>query len=149
MKTIQFRTATVTLLDHATVSTFVDGHVNTMWLTDPSIHASFAIEAGYGHDWKRYMREHDLIHHIIADAFHQPWSWAIHDGDPSVPVDQATQQIRDEEHLVQRLQRLIMLGQPDPFGQLQVAFGTYLPDFARGLAARLDAELGPIPRNGL
>lgn len=148
MKALLFDTAVMVLTDAAATSCFSDGVFNQLWLTEPGDHPAFAREAGYGEDWRRYIVEHDVLHHLVADELGQPWSWALHDGDGSVPVDQAPQRIRDEEHLVQSLQRRIMLGVPDRLGCLDRAFAP-LGLFVHLAARRLNADLGSIRRPGL
>lgn len=147
MKVLRFRTAVMICSGPANTSCFTDGTFNQMWLDGPADHEPFAEAAGYGADWRRYITEHDALHHVVADELGQPWSYALHDGDGGVPIEQAPQRIRDEEHLVQRLQRLMMLGEADPYGQLEARFGEWLPRMVAIATRRLDSVLGPVARH--
>lgn len=120
--TVQFRTATVVLTPVAIVTVFADGHINRYQLDEPNGQMEYARLNGYGDDWRTYMIEHDQIHCWVADRLGQPWSYALHDGDGTVPLNDAPQAIKDEEHLVSRLQRWMMLGEVDPYGQVQKHF---------------------------
>lgn len=144
MKVLHFETAVMVLLADQTVTVFPDGVVNVMPLDLPS-HREHAGPAGYGDDGWRYIVEHDAIHHMLAGWQDRLWSEAVHDNRPE-PLDQAPESVRREEHLVQRTQRLLMLNEPDPHGQLQAEFGDHLPGWMISVRDRLDRELGPIRR---
>lgn len=149
MKVLQFARSAVILTEPATTSLFMDGTFNQMWLIDPGDHPIFAREAGYGLDWRRYIVEHDLLHNLVADARGHPWSFALHDGAGDTPLDRASSRIREEEHIVQRLQRLMMLGECDHYGVLPDVFGNGFPRFFRSAVALLDGACGAIARPGL
>lgn len=146
MKVVCFSTATMVLLADQTVTVFLDGAVNVMPLHLPS-HREHAGPAGYPVNdggW-RYIVEHDCIHHMLADWRGQLWSEAVHDNRPE-PLDEAPASIRAEEHLVQRTQRMLMLGEHDPHGQLQALFGRRLDAWLISVRNRMDREFGPIRR---
>lgn len=147
MKVITFQSAVLILLADQTVTVFRDGRVNHMPLDHPS-HDEHAPPAGYGPDGRRYIVEHDIVHHLLADWRRHPWSEAVHDNRDE-PLDQCPASIQQEEHLVQRTQRAIMLGEPDPHGQLEAVFGRHLSAWLNVVADRLDLELGQIARPGL
>lgn len=144
MKAVQFQTAVMVLLADQSVTVFPDGAVNVMPF-DLESHREHAREAGYGEDGWRYIVEHDCIHHMLADWRGALWSEAVHDNSFR-PLDQAPDQVRREEHLVQRTQRLLMLGEPDPHGQLGAVFGPHLNGWVASVRDRLDREFGPLRR---
>jgi hypothetical protein len=145
-RAVQFSTAVMVLGQGVNTSVFADGVTNQMWVHDPSDGGAAAREMGYGSDWWRYITEHDLTHHFVADAIGQPFSYAIHDGNGDVPLCDAPQEQQDEEHLVNRLQRWLMTGDPDPYGQVQRHFGANPILTLRALARLLDSAVGPIGR---
>lgn len=146
---LRFRTAVMICTPAANTSCFDDGVFNQMWLDQPGTHPIFAEEAGYGCEWARYITEHDALHHAVADELRWPFSYALHDGNGGEPLSRAPQRIQNEEHIVQRLQRLMMLGQPDPLHLLGFYFGPRLPALITDWAQLLDDRLGPIARPGL
>lgn len=145
-RAIGFRTAVMVLGDGVNTSIFADGKVNQMWAHEPTDGGAAAREMGYLTNWWRYITEHDLTHHFVADRLGQPYSYAIHDGDGGRPLSDAPQEQQDEEHLVNRLQRWMMTGDPDPYGEVQRRFGQNPVLVLRDLARLLDTALGPIRR---
>lgn len=141
LRTLTFRTAAMVMTADHTVSVFPDGRVNTMHLPSvdaPDYHA-IAAWAGYGADWRRYNREHDATHHWLADRLGWRWSACLHDPEP-VGIGEASQAHKDEEHIVNRLQRQVRTDEDDEYGQVQRLFGDGLPgalDDLRGLYERM------------
>lgn len=127
MPTITLRTATVEV-NRYVFSTFTDGHTN---LYDPlwpeqerdaakrDAYLQVVDWAGYGNDYRRYGIEHELTHHLIADALGWRWSWALHDPPHPEPWPE---HIAWEEHLVNAAQRFFRTLTPDPDGAFQAAF---------------------------
>lgn len=131
--TVELPICTLVYRGDTTVIVFDDGKVNIMdrrWLDKPEYHA-IARQFGYEDDWRRYNREHDLLHALIALWLGLPYSHALHDGDPAVPLDDASQQIKDEEHFVNAMQGYMMTGQEDDYGLLRQTFGDQLDPYAR------------------
>jgi hypothetical protein len=101
-----------------------------------------AIEMGYPHDDRgilQYGIEHDLTHHWLAGAMGWPYSYSIWSaahskGNSELPMEKWSQRIKDEEHLVNRLQKYVNTGQKDDdYGCLDRAFGDTLPSKAGDL----------------
>lgn len=118
--TLHFNTVTVEVSPRAVLSRFHDGEERLfclVWASTNPAYRQVALEMGYT-DPRRYAVEHDLTHHWLADHLGQPYSRAIHDGDPRVPIGEAPQDIQDEEHLVNSLQQMLRLGRLDPHGRV-------------------------------
>jgi hypothetical protein len=129
-----FQNVVVTIAAHTTVILFADGKVNMMdRLFLPLDYADIAAWAGYGDDVRGYNLQHDLTHCWFAEVMGRRWCPVLHD--PFLgPLAQAPQEHRDIEHMVNRLQRQMMTGEPDEFGVLQRLFGGTLPSMLRQLA---------------
>lgn len=136
LRTLTFRTAVMVMTPDATVSVFADARTNHMWLSavDTPEYREIASWAGYGEDWRRYNREHDATHHWLADWRGWQWSPALHDPEP-VAIGEASQAHQDEEHLVNRLQRMVRTGAPDEYGLMERLFGDRLGEALGSLRA--------------
>lgn len=144
MQTIALRTAVMVIAGDQLVTVFPDGRVQVMPLDLPG-HADHAPAAGYRQDGRRYIIEHDMVHHLLADWRGHPWSRPLHDN-PATPLCDADETTKREEHIVQRTQRAINLAEADPHGVLSAEFGPTLGAWLDHTRLRLDKELGPWPR---
>ena len=121
-------------------SYFVDGRENVFYLSglvDDAEYRRIATWAGYGADWQRYGREHELTHHWLAGYRGHSWSESLHD---NPPMGAWPQSVADEEHLVNALQRFVMTGErDDDWGCLNGEFGRGL-EWATGSLRELFAE---------
>ena len=142
VRALTFRTAVMVMTPDVTVSVFPDGKVNTMHLRalDTPEYRQIAAWAGYGDHWRRYNREHDATHHWLADRMGWRWSPALHDPEP-VAIGEASDEMKREEHMVNRLQRMSQTGEPDEYGVLQQVFG----DRLSAAVADLSVALGRVP----
>jgi hypothetical protein len=142
---VEFAAAFVWVYEKHIITQFKsDGSVSDFW---PPLHkrdfAFAAIEMGYPLDncgIMQYGIEHDLTHHWLAGAMGWPYSFSIwsaahsKEGNSELPMDRWSQRIKDEEHLVNRMQRYINTGQKDDdYGCLDRAFGDTLPSKAGDL----------------
>jgi hypothetical protein len=125
MAVILFRTAAVDVDKRGIRATFSDGTKNSFHLSAMSSvpeYRNVAEWAGYGDDWQRFGREHEIAHHWLADRLGWPWSWSLHDNPPQPwPAHVAW-----EEHICTRLQRLSRTGERDEFKVLPMVFGSDL-----------------------
>ena len=92
----------------------------------------------------RYAAMHEIAHHIVAaqsrefeiwmdDETLVPLSRIIYNACHEIPQSMEQQFAKDEEHLTNRLMRFTMLGEGDPYGELERVFGNCLPELAREL----------------
>jgi hypothetical protein len=99
---IQLRFASVEYTPTGAISSFEDGSsYGALPHDEPHYHA-IAHRLGYQGDTLAYCREHELAHHLIAEAFgsHSPVIWALAHGEkPPVMIAAA------EEALAMTLQR--------------------------------------------
>lgn len=130
-----FRTAAVTIEEGIVTAIFSDGKVNefnTHW-ADRGNYRDIARDMGFRDDWQHYALTHELTHHWVADRLGWNWSWAVHDDihyEGEMPAH-----IAWEEHIVNKLQRLVMSGQEDEHGVLQALFEPNLRNVQLELAA--------------
>lgn len=111
VRVIEFDTAVTVLASDTMIHVFTDGVFNQMNLDWGEHREADAREAGYGADWRRFAIEHDLAHHIVADAMGWPWSFALHDGDGTLDLKDAPAPIQQEEAIVVALQRFLRAGE--------------------------------------
>jgi hypothetical protein len=126
------------------VTRFSDGKINEMHRSgvDTDEQRRIARWAGYGDDWWAYTVEHDMTHAWFASVIGWQWSKALHDPEP-IHIDNATDEMRWEEHCVNRLQRQVRTGEPDEYGCLQKQFGDTLDKRIAELAMSLEVS-GPL-----
>lgn len=95
--------------------------MSLIWAMSNEEYRDVAKWAGYD-DPRLYALEHDVTHHALAHHLRWTWSRALHDGDPTKPLDEADEVIRWEEHVVNRLQRYARTGLLDEFGVIHHLF---------------------------
>jgi len=141
---VEFSAAFVCVYSRHVITRFkADGSISDFY---PPLHKRdfvfAAIEMGYPHDDRGIMQygiEHDLTHHWLAAEMGWPYSYSIWSaahskGNSELPMDKWSQRIKDEEHLVNRLQRYVNTGEKDDdYGCLDGAFGKSLPSKAGDL----------------
>ena len=133
----QFRTCLVQVFDGWVKTTFEEDGKASEFI--PPIHDQDFIDAaryaGYGDAWQ-HGYEHDLMHAYVADLMGWPHSWSVwaaaHGKGGPRPMEQWSQRVKDEEHLVVSLQRYINTGKQDEYGKLLEAFADRLPNVALG-----------------
>lgn len=124
MTLVKFRTATVEFAKDKIVATFNDGKVNILhhWeFNDENIQV--AKQYGYN-DPFRYMLEHELAHHFIADNLGMKHSWCLYTGADEGPTPHETwpNHIAWEENLVNALQHYAQKGKRDKWNTLHCVF---------------------------
>lgn len=138
-QTLQFQTAAFVkpLQGHGDwmLSVFTDGITNRFDINvvrrDPN-YVSVAESIGYAIDQvDRYAIEHDLTHHWVADTMGWPHSYSLYSAGQrqiqNLPYHSPngetwSDRVREEEHMVNKLQRFVRLGTPDEFGVIQTKF---------------------------
>jgi hypothetical protein len=121
----QFRTATVTIEDGIIRAVFSDGRINelnTHWVDKPDVHAA-AQEMGYDDNWQRYITEHELTHHWLADRMGWKYSYSLYED----PREEWPQHVAWEEHLVNSIQKRYHADKPDPYGVPESIWGDSYP----------------------
>lgn len=142
------------------VVTIWPSHVETRFREDGSVSAFYppvgkadfraaATEMGYA-DPHQYGVEHDIAHHVVAEALGWPHSrsiWADAHGrsaNPDGSPRPMPQRILYDEHLTNRLQRFVNTGKSDPWGALEHEFGASLGKVARRFLRHARPWLAPI-----
>ena len=99
---IHLRFASVEVADWGCVSTFPDGKSWGATPHDAPHYHAIAHRLGYEGDTLRYCIEHELAHHLVAEAFnsHSPVLWALAHGEEPCAMIAAA-----EEALAMTLQR--------------------------------------------
>lgn len=135
-RVIEFKSCTVIVCWTHVITYFrEDESFSDFW--PPISKASFigaAHEMGYL-SVMQYGIEHDIMHALIAEECGWPHSWSVWSAahgttGPERSPDEWSQRVRDEEHLVNRMQAYINTGKLDGFGNLFGTFGDRLPDVA-------------------
>jgi hypothetical protein len=127
-----------------TVHVFADGRTNHMHyrpLIDEEWYREIARANGFEDDALTYNRAHDAAHHLVAAWLGKPWSIALHDPEPC-PLGDASQEMKDEEHLADAMLRYAIKGEADPHCRIYAAFGTKLDDFFEQLRDIVSAIRG-------
>lgn len=137
MRVVEFKSATVEIHDHIIRTIFrEDGSSADMWPpTGEAWYQDVARSMGYT-DALLYAREHELVHHWLADHMGWPHSWSVWSQahgtwDSTKPNRPWSQRVADEEHIVNRLQRYLNTGEVDvDYGVLTGTWGERLPAVA-------------------
>jgi hypothetical protein len=129
LRTIDFKSCLFEVFDGYTRTTFrEDGSVNELhvwYISTEKWYLDICEAHGYGLDWRKYSTDHDVTHHWLAQYFGHDHSEAIWLGAHGVliPQDEWHETLAHEEHMVNSLQRYVMMGLKDDHGCLDWIFG--------------------------